>query len=394
MPDSDPRYLRRKITEMLKEHPIGLSPEGEYVPDSKLDQLLAGDAIGQALGKLVKRKLVKFVLDHAKKTFATWLLVFMEGKNWEQALNGFSNMSPPFTDGRLSSQDMELCQPLPCKRERCTHFFPYEAPWDLGVLNIFMSKRWHFLVPTFDHTHFIYDFDIHQLLPFTKKVLQMDAEAGNFGEVTCVEMLANKQTKIKSPTDETIRVVLKRLRRIKQTQYKIDKEWRREAKAYRGLSDKSEHIIRGIAAYRQLAADEQDSEYYLVLEWADEGNLLKYWNDENLGRQVGDDVSLSRKRVKEVLEQLHGLAEALEAMHTSEAPIQTPALSGRNSAQVSPSLDPGQSPPKSKKTSSIPSISAGEPLVPKFNFEEAEDGSKNLETPDTAVSPPKPGGLK
>ena len=323
-----PLYLRDKITKLLRldENRTGLSPEGSHLPDDQLDKLFTSHEVQSALGNNVDHGLVEFVLRDAKKSFATSLLVFRTSDDLKDAMKGFQHAGSPektLFDTTLEGPPLllELCaeDQNPCERkltddQSCKHYFPYTKPWYLGDLELFRSKRWHFLVPKFDHKTFIYHLDANQYLPFTRKVQGLEFNGGNFSEVTGVRMLTSKQTKISSPQRE-IQVALKRLKRNQDSRfYKIDDEWLREAKAYKELNGTSDHIIQGIGAYQQVAAKKENNQYYLILEWADGGSLYTFW-ESNPERQVDDNLQRSRQRIREVLEQLHGLAEALEVMH-------------------------------------------------------------------------------
>jgi len=76
------RALCGEIGKNLHDNPIGLNPEGLYLPDDKYDTLFTRDAIQRALGGDEALPLVKYALEKAKKTFATLLLVKIVGKLW------------------------------------------------------------------------------------------------------------------------------------------------------------------------------------------------------------------------------------------------------------------------------------------------------------------------
>ena len=321
---ADPRRLRDRITDILNRNPIGLNPEGHYLPDGELEDLFTAEAVRSALGGNVDHTLTEFVLQRAPKTFATLLLVFSDCGSREKAMKAFRETS--FSDEDLSfavvqrtSAALELCDADPCRRGggTCSHHFPLHNPWDLTDINHFKSKRWHFLVPTLDHNIFQYEINSQQLVPFTRNDLSAELNSGNFSDVECVKMLTSKQTKITS-RDETIIVALKTLKRINEPRYDIDKEWRREAKAHKQLNGTRDHIVQAIAAYRQIANDRQNDAYHLVLEWADGGTLLSFWG-KHPEPQVDGNIERSRKRIMLILKQLCGLADALEGMHTTSA---------------------------------------------------------------------------
>lgn len=87
-----------------------------------------------------------------------------------------------------------------------------------------------------------------------------------------------------------------------------------------------DHLIQGLAAYRQIAADMQDDAYHLLLELADGASLLNLC-DNNRPPQVEGGIERSRELVVEVLTQLYGLADSLEGMHTT--PTKSPDIADK-----------------------------------------------------------------
>jgi serine/threonine protein kinase len=332
--DADPYGLRQKVQSILNNNPIGLNPEGYYLPDDEYDTLFQPDAIQSALGgSHMTLPLVEYVRKKAEKTFATLLLVFTDCEARLKAMKAL--MANEFTDNELSSK-LDLC---PCRprAQSCAHNFRYLNPWDLTALTNFKRERWQFLVPKFETEEFIYEFDNDRLLPFVERIPAGEIPSGHFSDVARVKMLASKQNMIDVP-DKTITVALKTLRRINDLGYDIHTEWKREANAHKLLNGKREHIIQAFAAYQQKAAHQENNTYHLVLEWADGGSLHDFW-DKNRAPQLDHlDVQKSRQRVLEMLEQLWGLADALEGMHSTSS--QSPGRSRDVSAGSSPQRSP------------------------------------------------------
>lgn len=82
-----------------------------------------------------------------------------------------------------------------------------------------------------------------------------------------------------------------------------DKAWEDEAKALRDINQLDHpNITRCIAAIRR------GGRRYFVFAWAEGGNLQEYW--ENVERQ-----SPNAKSIQQMVEQLRGLADALDALH-------------------------------------------------------------------------------
>jgi serine/threonine protein kinase len=312
---ANPAYLRTRINDISKTYPIGLNQEGHYVPDRELIEMFNEETTREALGEGVDITLIEFVLKKAPKTFATLQLVFSKPKHRKMAMKAFQKSG--FTDELLDSKNLILCKSSPCPqpKEPCSHFFPYSAPWDDVILSQFKTLRWTFLVPTFNHERFRYEFDPQRLLPFKVRADSKKLSSGNFSDVICVDMLADKQTILLPPLPETIAVAHKTLRPLDVPKYDIHMEWVREAEAHRQLNGISAHLVKGIAAYHRVANNSANNTYHIVLEWADGGNLFDFCNKSS-EPQLDEDTARSRERVRMLLEQLCGLSHAVECMHS------------------------------------------------------------------------------
>lgn len=297
---------------LLEANPIGFDPEGQHVPDADLQRLINTHSIQGALGQGVDNALVTYAMRHCRKTFAILQLVFREPTDRRRAMQAFQ--ASGFTDDMLESNDMALCDSDPCLRD-CRHYFPRPEPWDAISLRVFEATRWQFLVPTFKADHFRYEFDSRRLLPFKRSNRQLSLGSGNFSDVTCVEMLADKQVALGTQAGMTITVAHKTLRPLNMPRFDIREEWIREAEAHRQLNGLSPHIVQGIAAYHRVASNKENDTYHIVMEWADGGNLFGLWHKES-APQLDADIERSRGRVRVLLEQLLGLANALECLHT------------------------------------------------------------------------------
>lgn len=338
-----PCRLREQFRKILNENPIGIHPEGQYVPDKALEELMTRDVIRRALGQSADSVLTAFIFQKAKRTFATVVLVYSNLQSRVQAIERFRKTK--FTDDVLAAtiadvpaKALEMCESQDCERLNlhCAHHFPHDMPWDTMDLSDFKTKRWHFLVHKFDHQVFQYELNCLQLLPFIKKEPLDGPNNGNFSEVSRVRMLTTRQNKDEATTSE-MSVALKTLRRITDRNYDIDKEWRREAHAYKQLNSANPHLIQGISAYRQIAADPQNDTYHLILEWANGGSLQSFW-EKFPNPQVDGDIEGSRRRVLKILEQLKGLVGALQCMHMSSGKSTRPGR--RDSTQISPEQSP------------------------------------------------------
>lgn len=103
-----------------------------------------------------------------------------------------------------------------------------------------------------------------------------------------------------------IPVALKRLKRVKDKEYNVEEAWRLEADALNEIRPlKHPHLVRLITAFKWK------NEHYIVLEWGSGGNLEEFWETHGA-------IALGVDRILSYLDQLLGLIEALNQLHTSE----------------------------------------------------------------------------
>jgi serine/threonine protein kinase len=87
--------------------------------------------------------------------------------------------------------------------------------------------------------------------------------------------------------------------------YNVKENWTRESTALKVFNRlKNPNIVRGIGAYTQM------SRYFIVMEWAERGDLTRIWK-----KNPNVHLDLNESLVAEFLEQFYGLANALSQMH-------------------------------------------------------------------------------
>ncbi|APA12555.1 hypothetical protein sscle_09g073250 [Sclerotinia sclerotiorum 1980 UF-70] len=362
--------LGSEIWKVAKSNVIGVSIEGYYFPDDEYDSLLKEVTIQDALGGGHEvLPLVKYVLDHTKKTFATLLQVFTDSKSRREVMD--SLMASEFKDTLLGSHKLD------------PSYFKHKL-WNESTIDTFKDKRLSFIVPTFDSETFMYEFDKNQPLPFTASGrADTPPRSGHFSQVECVEMSASKHN-MADVKSKTFKVALKKLIRLGDPGYGIEKEWEREARAHQQLNQKSDNIIQAFAAFHQIAMNNKwNDEYYLVLEWADGGSLFDFWKSHPEPQVEHLDHSQVRRRIKGMLEQLYGLAQALEAMHSTRS--HSPRHSRSDSAS-SPALRPQMSADWKESSLGAGVLPADSSSLPTFNFDSADDDDSKLTVPSIVVS--------
>ncbi|CAN9327746.1 unnamed protein product [Alternaria alternata] len=339
-----PISLVQELSAIAKANPVGLNDEYQYVPEEELYGLLHLDTIKRALGENVALDLAQYILDKARKTFATLCLVFELSDDYRtHAMLAF--MKAEFTDEELSSETFVECQDdCEAVKPTCRHFFPSPEPWNLNRLYTFNERRWQFLVPNFDHKAFLHRFHHQQRLPWRSRFTEVVISSGNFSQVSCLKMIGRHQNLLKQRKDGTVVVAVKTLKVPDDvTDYDIVTEYFREAKAHDQLNERSAHLIRGIAAYELVNKDTKHNTYQIILEWADGGSLLSFWQ-KNRKPQLDNDVKQSRRNIRDLLKQFRGLAEALESMHFGTSLSRRSSIQNTETSVMETTHEPPRSP--------------------------------------------------
>ncbi|KAI1079560.1 hypothetical protein F5B20DRAFT_581016 [Whalleya microplaca] len=150
----------------------------------------------------------------------------------------------------------------------------------------FLEKQWQFLAPVFyknDENNFMLDLEPQHILPFTWK--SGTSKRGTFSEVD--SKVAIKE--IINTNDAE--------RESAETEFEL------EAKALKDLCDLNhQHIIQHIAAIKR------GSRRYFMFQWADGGSLRDLWKSKA-------NPTICAPLVKEIIQQLRGLADALKRLH-------------------------------------------------------------------------------
>ncbi|RSL41149.1 hypothetical protein CEP54_015908 [Fusarium duplospermum] len=98
---------------------------------------------------------------------------------------------------------------------------------------------------------------------------------------------------------------------LREPGYNVQTAWASEAAALDQINQlHNKHLIRRTGAFKT------DKNYFIMFEWADGGTLRDVWQRPNV-----DHTELHGHRIMQVLEQLHGLAEALSKLHNRASPM-------------------------------------------------------------------------
>lgn len=368
---SEYEKMRNNLNARLDKYSIGLDRKQNYMPQSDINSFVQDAIIKRTLPEATM-DLVTYIMKKAQKTFLITVLAIENDEKAQRAMQAFYNHG--FTDASLPvtnltaectvdwcNPDCVECTPSPCGHKRscehccsvvanhmnsseprCKHPTSLDAfhhiCWGRSRFKDFYNKQWSFCLQKFDTRIFRYDqIEDQRVLPLILPKQAVD-KVGHFSEVQQAQMLIDyillDSNFMKQISDNAFRladgfhsgqgiinVAIKTLKVLSEEDYDIRKEFQSEAKAHKSLNKlENKHIIKGLAAFSQ------NGKYYLLSEWANGGSLQDFF-----GTQPKPD--LDRAKVKELLEQLLGLADALHHMHiTRQARTPTRGHSRRASS--------------------------------------------------------------
>lgn len=402
-----------------------------YFPDKGLSEFVTDRRV-KAVFPDVSDDLVSYITRDARKTFLITVLTMKNIDDGYLAMMAFHHHD--FKDStclpvkRSSSPNIEdhfeLCtldwgvddrccsdcegvdtsKPVPrvCEHGPELDAFHHRC-WDNTTYDLFFDKQWNFQLQVFNIWDFQYDdLEDERILPFILDAEMLDKNKGNFSEVQKAWMLASHLEQSLDPATEhvlpdsgqsslalvqtetgtgKIQVAIKTLKPLSQVHYNIYNEWKREAAAHRALNKKQHgHIVKGLAAFRQR------NRHHLILEWANGGNLRTFWRDN-------PKPKITRKLVRELLQQLFGLADALHCMHNTKRLKAPKSLQSRRPSYASRASQPErarditQSDPVTDKHVAGETVTQSKmPLpVPTFRFD-APTAESPYATPDVPVN--------
>ncbi|KAF4462791.1 serine threonine kinase [Fusarium albosuccineum] len=189
------------------------------------------------------------------------------------------------------------------------------------IIDSFLENQWMFTAHVFEEGDEMVSLASRCILPFTSRA--KDKKRGTFGTDFDKGKDANA-------TAEHIHVALKELHGVPDDAgYNLEESWKLEANAlFTTRSLKSRHLLRIIGAFKQSQGQDQRERYFLLLEWAQGGNLREFWLKEG-------SLRLSDDQIRQYLQQILGLCEAIEELHKDGT-----AYRGGNSLR--PAIDQSQ----------------------------------------------------
>ncbi|ETI20037.1 hypothetical protein G647_09052 [Cladophialophora carrionii CBS 160.54] len=307
------KQLRGLLSEHMVMNPLD---HKDFLPESSFKQLINRDRIRICMPG-VKEDLIEFVSDHAPRLFAIVVYIQEFGKELSSAMTRFRKHG--LTDGHLPIPNINekgVCsynRSSPGREQhsrltavtQCSHSRALDAlhhkQWKHDKIRQLYSDQWMFLSPVFTKEKFEHNLDPRIVLPFTRR--GGGSGKGHFSEVREVYLRADHQRIFPTEENKEIRIAIKEITNIAGSAHEAEKVWKREARALEMISYLNHpHLIRRIAAISRA------EKYYFLFEWADGGTLRDFWESESRPELTAD-------RVREIVEQLHGLAKAVEALH-------------------------------------------------------------------------------
>ncbi|KAM0550685.1 hypothetical protein ACHAPJ_008749 [Fusarium lateritium] len=288
--------------------------EREYLSEGDVDRLITYESVRKELktccsGTFCETDtfLIDFIMSRSKKVFALTCLV-LEGPKIYEAMKtfkdkSFDNNSLPI---ELSNNEAKTSSTGKPQRSRFVKSHPKAFKkreiWNAARLSEFEKRQWEFLAPVFDEAEFIRDLDERLILPL--KQISNEAKEGTFGDIYQVEINPKHLDKsLLERNDGKTNIAVKEIKTSHFIPDDAATAFNIEAKAL----SKCRHVNHP-NMLPCLAAFKMGPTYYFLLPWANGGNLRDFWKDK-------PNPELSSNFVLDILNQLHGLAEALEKLH-------------------------------------------------------------------------------
>jgi serine/threonine protein kinase len=315
---SIPKHRSRNLSlgSRLRRSRLHSASDGrDFIPLDHLDELLTEEEVRSELTKagLTDQKcspeLLKYILNHAKKVFATLVVVEAPQRIEELVYEGLTDADLPLgVDWGDDNDDYDSEEPVNVRsyylnsdtlNER-TNWTAFQN-WPEREADSFCELQWLFLAPVFTGKN--YEYYLHKKcpLPFLDSKREIQIRFSHHSKVYNVSVhgahLKWEQAKhFKYNSDESY-VAIKELHPDA-----TDKDGA-EARTLEKLNKLDhDHLIKCIATYQQ------HGKYCFMFPWANGGNLRQFWvREDHIPREL--DLLIW------VLQQMHGLAHGIMTLH-------------------------------------------------------------------------------
>ncbi|KAM6506304.1 hypothetical protein FSOLCH5_013294 [Fusarium solani] len=256
--------------------------------------------------------LVEFVCSHARKVFLTTL--HSRHDRVHAAMSSFC--AHGITDDALPIKALikarDICEPPTEKgtATKCLHktAWPCFESWECCEISDFQKSQWVFCAPVFMESDSLLELEESHVLPFTS--VNEIGTGGHFSTVSRAKIHPDHyrgRFSLNKDASGQVHVALKHMKDLREPGYNVQTAWASEVGALDQINQlRNKHLIHRMGAFRA------GKSYYIMFEWADGGTLRDVWERQNV-----DHTTLNGTRIMQVLEQLHGLAEALSKLHNN-----------------------------------------------------------------------------
>ncbi|KAI3320651.1 hypothetical protein HD806DRAFT_505789 [Xylariaceae sp. AK1471] len=299
----------RSLADAIRDNTVESCFDGRsvaFLPEGRIHELISPEAIAEELPTLDSESLddldlLDFILGDAKKIFGICVFLEIEGPDLHRIMQLFHRSR--FNDRTLPAPAMISGPPegIPA---------PFnERLWSISMRHSFFKTQWIFLTPIFLSTGLMGHYHLNPdcILPVTWQ--SSTSTRRWFGQVfeakvhpnhleSILPVIGGRLTQV--PNDHP-RVAIQYLHKTSPS-VKVESILEHlHTEVYTRLSHK--HIVRILATFAL------GSEYYILLEWGDKGNLRNLWAESPKTPELNPSL------VKETLVQLRGLAAALYQLH-------------------------------------------------------------------------------
>ncbi|PSN73726.1 kinase-like protein [Corynespora cassiicola Philippines] len=262
-----------------------------FLPLDALEELITADNVKAELTTRWYQKLFPVrpseIVKNAKKTFTILTLIGVSDKIWELLAEGMSDEHLP-----LSRHSEDPFSNVLLSADRKKRFQSFQK-WNDARVNDFVTKQWVVQAPVLDVAGKHYTLNEHCAIPI---VNSEEIEGGQYSIVHRGEVHPAHQNGFMTENGN-LRVAIKEFKRRDSTDF--DREKGNLENIY---NIRHQHLIRYHATYQW------SNRYCVIFPWADGGNLSKFWKQNDQKEKTTQFTTWS-------LQQMHGLAAALEALH-------------------------------------------------------------------------------
>jgi hypothetical protein len=160
---------------IVESYAIGVfdNPPRVFLPQSFLSELITKAAVAEELEENLDidndSDLVNFIVESAKRVFATAIISAADGSNLYTLMKRFQENE---FDDRCLPLKRDTMLALPCFQDKF---------WNKLRTHMFLQNQWTFLAPVFSKSQFRIDLEPENIFPFTW--VSNDAKEGRFSTV-------------------------------------------------------------------------------------------------------------------------------------------------------------------------------------------------------------------